>query len=30
LHDGEDTIPALQDVLELLIEAAEEHLLPSE
>ena len=30
LHEEGDTIPALQDVLELLIEAAEEHLLPSD
>jgi hypothetical protein len=30
LHEEGDTIPNLQDVLELLIEAAEEHVLPCE
>jgi hypothetical protein len=30
LHDEGDTIPRLQDVLELLVEAAEEHVCPLE
>jgi hypothetical protein len=30
LHDEGDTLPEFQDVLELLIEAAEEHVCPME